>query len=220
MDVCSEINENEVEEEAPTLSEVVERSMEEFRPLKRSIDVFSAFQEEASTSLVEVYRRHEVGYFDARERVLNKPVKVGPIIAAEIMFWLKSIRRRMTASPRARNPWFIELKRALPKEIFVVLQEAVLQSPSMFGISVEGLAIKYCEKKRLIRDLAKLAICDTSVIKEQTIKHFKGKRQGCRAEVVVSVEKPCILFYNEKRMEVEISLYYGYWNELHYAFHG
>jgi hypothetical protein len=81
--VLEQSDNNEEIEEPPTLSEVVERSLEEFKRLSRSIYVFSAFREEASASLQCVYRRYEINS-SPREKVLCKSVKVGPIITAEV----------------------------------------------------------------------------------------------------------------------------------------
>ena len=96
-------NDGEIEDQ-PTLSEVVERSVDEFKRLSRSIDVFAAFREEASAFLRYVYSRHEITRLSTRELVLSKFVKVGPMINEEVSVWLKLLRRRMMPSPRARNP--------------------------------------------------------------------------------------------------------------------
>ena len=124
--------------------------------------MFAAFQEEASAFLRYVYSRHEIARLSTRELVLSKFVKVGPMINEEVSVWLKLLRRRMMPSPRARNPWFIELKRGLLTEIYSLITEAVLASPSMFGIAIEGKAIKFTNKNRLVRDFSYLAAAQSS----------------------------------------------------------
>ncbi|KAK3720966.1 hypothetical protein QZH41_006534 [Actinostola sp. cb2023] len=92
------------EEDVPSLAEVLKSSVQEFYPLRSTVDSFTAFRDEAMQALEGVYRNHRVGLLDDSEKILDKPVNVRPAIAAEIMLWLKSIYRRMTGSPRAQNP--------------------------------------------------------------------------------------------------------------------
>jgi len=205
-------------EEPPTLSEVLERSLEEFKAIKSSINVYSAFCEEATASLKSVYYRHEI-HSSPRENLLNMPVNLGPIIASEILVWLKMIRRRMLPTLKSSNPWFIHLKRGLSKDVFMRMREIVLCSPSMFGIAVEGETINFTNKNRMIRDFSYLGAVSKSYIKEQICKTFKGKRKGCHAELVICASKPFVMLYDNRKCEVEIQIHYGFWNEFGYAFH-
>jgi len=208
------------EEDVPSLAEVLKSSVQEFYPLRSTVDSFTAFRDEAMQALEGVYRNHRVGLLDDSEKILDKPVNVRPAIAAEIMLWLKSIYRRMTGSPRAQNPWYIELRRGIPKEIFMVIIDACSKSPTNFGISVESSLLKFTHKKRLIRDLSKLAGVSATLVRDKLKKVFKGRREGCKAELVVSNEKPFVLTYDERNLKIVLKCHYGYWNELGYGFHG
>lgn len=211
--------ESEDEGSVPTVSEVIESAIDEFRVLKRDINVCYAFREEAKEVLLDLYRRNHVSHFTSRERVLNKSVKFEAMIAPEIIHWLKIIRKHMSPSPKPRNPWCIVFKRGMPKVVFEAMVEAVLARPSMYGIAVEERVVKFTQIKRLIRDFSNLSSLSSSQVEAQLEKKFIGKRKGHRANVISKVSKPFSLSYDEKKLEVIVKLFYGYWNELDYSFH-
>ena len=89
--------------------------------------------------------RHEVGVH-GMDKSLMSSLPAWPMITSEVLIWLNRIRRRMSANPKASNPWTIEVKRDLPQEIFEVLVKSVQGAPSAFGVSVEDNVIKYTKK--------------------------------------------------------------------------
>ena len=74
------------------------------------------------------------------------------MITSEVLMWLNRIRRRMSANPKASNPWTIEVKRDLPQEMFEIIMKSVQGAPSTFGVSVEKNMIKYTDRNRLLCD--------------------------------------------------------------------
>ena len=99
----------------------------------------------------------------------------------------------MVASPRARNPWFIEIKRDLPQEIFCVIKDAVLSGISAFGVSVEDSVVKFNHKNRLYRDLSKFCGLTKSEIQNRLRKNFGARHKDFKAEVLVDNNKPLSL---------------------------
>lgn len=219
MNVLTESGSECSEEEAPSVCEVISSSVKEFYCLRSSFNSFTAFKDEAIESLQEVYSCHRVGNLDDCEKVLNKPVSLRPAIAAEILLWLKLIYRRMSGLPRAKTPWYIKIRRGFPEQLFMVIIEACSKYPSNFGISVQPFGLEFTHKKCLIRDFSKLSSSSTTIVKDMLQKVFKGRRNGCRAEILVSREKPFVLTYDERNLKIVLKCHYGYWNELGYSFH-
>ncbi|KAK3732348.1 hypothetical protein QZH41_000538 [Actinostola sp. cb2023] len=132
------------EEDVPSLAEVLKSSVQEFYPLRSTVDSFTAFRDEAMQALEGVYRNHRVGLLDDSEKILDKPVNVRPAIAAEIMLWLKSIYRRMTGSPRAQNP----CKDAMERPVGNIVSSNAVLSPQ--------------DRQELIRDVVQAVLAATA----------------------------------------------------------
>ena len=81
----------------------------------------------------------------------------------------------MVVSPRARNPWFVGIKRDLPQENFrlIGLKDAILNGISALGISVEDSVVKF-NQNRLRKD-------------------FGARHKDFKAEVLVDNNKPLSL---------------------------
>ena len=219
-EVCSNANSggNSKEPEC-SLEEVIKRSVNNFRPLRRLLDNYDTFNVEASSCLENVFKRHE-SKGNNTDRVLLSRASVWPMITAEVLMWLKCINRRMLATPKARDPWCIEIKRDLPQEVFIHIKDAIRKGVSAFGVSVEDSVVKFTHRKRLPRDFSKFCGLTQSDIKTKLKKTFSGNRKNFKADVLVDEDKPFIICYDHKRMKVIVTCHYGLWNEFGYGFHG
>ena len=148
------VESEETEEDEVSLNDILETSISNFTALRRSISNYTHFREEARQLMLNVYHRHEVGVH-GMDKSLMSSLPAWPMITSEVLIWLNRIRRRMSANPKASNPWTIEVKRDLPQEIFEVLVKSVQGAPSAFGVSVQDSVIKYTKKNRLLRDFSK-----------------------------------------------------------------
>ena len=135
------------EDEGPevSLNDILETSISNFTALRRSISDYTHFREEACQLMLNVYHRHEVGVH-GMDKSLMSSLLAWPMITSEVLIWLNRIRMRMSAKPKASNPWTIEVKRDLPQEIFEVLVKSMQGALSAFGVSVEDSVIKYTKK--------------------------------------------------------------------------
>ena len=136
--------------------DVLERSMSKFNVLRPSMSNFSDFKEAAHQLLTNVYHRHEDGVH-GKDNALMSSIPAWPMITSEVLMWLNRIRRRMSANPKASNPWTIQVKRDLPQEMFETLMKSVQGAPSTFGVLVEKNMIKYTNRNRLLRDFSKFS---------------------------------------------------------------
>jgi len=177
------------ENEDPELSleDVLKLSLDNFRHLRPSIRIFLDFCEEAHGELAAVYHRHENG-FHGMDKVLLSNAPVWPMISGEVLQWLSGIRRRMSANPKSRDPWTIEIKRDLPNDIFSSIKKAIQGAVSAFGVSVEDTVITYYHINRLLRNFSKFSSISRSQVDNKLKQTFGGKRKGFKAEVLVSKE--------------------------------
>ena len=139
------------EDEGPevSLNDILETSISNFTALRRSFSNYTHFREEARQLMLSVYHRHEVGVH-GMDKSLMSSLPAWPMITSEVLIWLNRIRRRMSANPKASNPWTIEMKCDLPKERFEVLVKSV-----QGAVSAEDNVIKYTQKNPLLRDFLK-----------------------------------------------------------------
>ena len=86
------------------------------------------------------------------DKALMSSIPAWPMITSEVLMWLNRIRRRMSANPKASNPWTIEVKRDLPQEMFEIIMKSVQGAPSTFGVSVEENMMKYTDRNRFLCD--------------------------------------------------------------------
>ena len=124
-----------------------------------------------------MYHRHENGVH-AMDKVLLCNAPVWPVISGEVLEWLSGIRRRMSANPKSRNPWTIEIKRDLPNDIFSSIKKAIQGAVSAFGVSVEDTVITYYHKNRFLRDFSKFSSISRSEVESKLKKNLWGKAKG------------------------------------------
>ena len=205
-EVCS--NSSDVGNSEPdySLEDVIKWSVNKFYPLRRLLDDYSTFSVEASFCLENVFKRNEARRSNM-DRVMFSTTSVWPMITAEVLI------------PKARNPWFIEIKRDLPQEIFQHIRDAVKKGVSAFRVLVEDSMVKFTQKKRLFRDFSKFCGVTQSDIKTKLKKTFSGNRKNFRAEVLVDDHKPFTIPYDRKRVQVIVTCHYGCWNNFGYGFH-
>lgn len=201
-----------------TLDEVIKISADQFSCLRDSIPDYYSFLEEAKKQLLCTYRRYETGV-GRMEKVLKSSTPAWPMICSEVLLWLKGIHRRMMVSPRARNPWSIEIKRDLPEQVFLHMRDAIKGSSTAFGVSVQTHELKFTHKTRLLRDLSKFCGVSSSEIRARLQKSFGGNRKGFAAEILVGETKPFIISYDKKKYRITLSCRYGCWNNFGYGFH-
>ena len=148
-------------------------------------------------------------------------LEVGPIIAAEVILWLKKLNRRLTPRKTAHNPLTVQLARDLPVKVFSFILETVKKARSRYGVTyLESRAsdsIVYTEENRVVRDLARLCDISQALVLEYFSKKFSGARKG-NARVVVTAKKPFTVSYYKKGSQVVVKCYYKYTNKHGYTF--
>ena len=107
----------------------------------------------------------------------------------------------------------------MPKEIFAHFREAIRLGKSRFGVIVGESTVKFTKNNRLIRDFAKMTGLAQGELRQKLHKIYKGNCLGCRAEILLSEEKPFVISYDDRHLRINLGCHYGFWNQFGYGHH-
>ena len=141
--------------------------------------------------------------------------KVHTLVAKEVLYWKKVIQRRMHKTPRQACPYRIDISYRLSEEIFCCIKD-LLTCVSQYGLEMhqsKGVTtIKIWCKRKLelfFNDILGAASggLPTKVIKNAIVK------------ILISEQKVFTLKYRKASERMEITCFYGVWNEHHVPQH-
>ena len=141
--------------------------------------------------------------------------KVHTIVTKEVLYWKKVIQRRMHKTPRQSCPYRIDFSYRLSEEIFSCIKD-LLTCVSQYGLEIHQTkgttTIKIWSKRKLelfFNDVLGAACggLPTKVIKNATVK------------ILISEQKVFTLKYTRACERMEITCFYGVWNEHHVPQH-
>ena len=140
------------------------------------------------------------------------------IFREESLLWLKGIHRRLSGRRRIRNPYYGEITRDMPSEIFAVLVRLVkvlrFCRPFCYCESnSKGTVISFTDMGHITRFLALLAgISEADVEAEFLKKELKGRRIGSKVAVLVREDKDFALTHSLRKGQLTLSFNFGEWN--------
>ena len=115
--------------------EAILKATQALRPLRDLVYNHIAFEEEVKASLNSLFQKHREEQ-SSLERVRQSQISAASLIEGEVKIWLKMIHRRLSPRMKARNAWRIEVKRAMPSEVFgALILQAVKKARSAYGVS-------------------------------------------------------------------------------------
>ena len=91
-EVCSNSRDVGYSEPDYSLEDVIKRLVNKFYPLRRFLDDYSTFSVEASFCLENVFKRNEAQRSNM-DKVMFSTTSVWPMITAEVLMWVKCIKR-------------------------------------------------------------------------------------------------------------------------------
>ena len=199
---------------------VVSNAIKALRPFRNNVDNMFAFEEEVKVTLNSLYEKHRQGQTSI-ERARQSLIQVSPLLEREIKIWCKMIYRRLSTRTRARNAWRVQLKRAMPMEVFIFILQAVKNARSAYGVSYkeEKLidTITYDRENRVLRDFSQMSQLSRDSVQAFFSKKSKGARKGTM-QVVISSETPFTISFLKRTQQVMSSLHYKFINEFGYTF--
>ena len=123
---------------------------------------------------------------------------------------MKILGRRMRRIPRSTRPYRIDISYRVSDEVFTYILK-FLPCVTCYGLEIENLKngggsfIKVWYKRKMELFLNDL------MGKNLPVKTVKG----CRLEVVISRERLFTIKYRKTSEKLDISCYYGLWNQYH-----
>ena len=201
--------------------EAILKATQALRPLRDLVYNHIAFEEEVKASLNSLFQKHREEQ-SSLERVRQSQISAASLIEGEVKIWLKMIHRRLSPRMKARNAWRIEVKRAMPSEVFgALILQAVKKARSAYGVSYkeEKLVdtISYNSENRLLRDFSQMSQINRDLVQEFFLKKSKGTRKGT-LQVVISSESPFTICFVKRTQQVVVNVHYKFTNEHGYTF--
>ena len=161
----------------------------------------------------------EMSRNSAVNKVLNiKPINAAPILRKEEKLWLADIRRRIGGRRSVRNPYYGEINRDFPMEIFLVILKILrgldgFVEPFCYHRENSKAIVVSFTSMRLVNELFSL-LCGLSkdVVTTYFKRNFSGARKGHTAAIIVNDLKDFALIYKKRSGKLVIGFNYGEWN--------
>ena len=151
-------------------------------------------------------------------RALNKPINAAVILQRESKLWLAGIRRRIGGQRSVRNPYYGEINRDLPIEIFTVILKSIwgldgFVGPFCYHRENKKAIVVSFTSVRLVNELfGLLSGLSKDVVTSYFKRNFSGARKGHTAAVIVNDVKDFALIYKKRSGKLVIGFNYGEWN--------
>ena len=149
---------------------------------------------------------------------LRSPINPAPILQREARLWLAGIRRRIGGRRSVRNPYYGEIHRDTPLEIFRVIVRVVrgldgFVEPFCFHRDNSKAIVLSFTSMRLVHELfGLLSGFSNEVVAGYFKRVFSGARKGHTASVIVNEVKDFALIYKKRSGRLVIGFNYGEWN--------
>ena len=148
------------------------------------------------------------------------------VLSRESKHWLGMIHRRLAGRKRIKKPYFAEMHRNVPYEIFGVIKRMIVsqakdfQRPECYVESnSKGEVVSFTSKKPLVFLFSLLSGMSTRKVKHFLQRALTGKRHGFTTKVLISNIKDFAFVYIFKTSELIIQYHYGEWNSHGFPLH-
>ncbi len=182
------------------------------------------FEDEESHDDTEMLKTNEAG----PENCANNPrtisrflfgckIDAGSVFRRESLIWLEGIYKRMAAKRRIRRPYYSEIKRDIPEEMFLVLvrtiesqKTQIFNPPNCYvARNKKAIVVSFTSITSVKNFLSLLSSKDVTCYVERTL---AGYRKGHRVNVLVTDTKDFALTYYIRKRQLSISFNFGEWN--------
>lgn len=150
--------------------------------------------------------------------ITGSTISTGALFQRESKLWLEAICRRLGGRRRIANPYYAEVTRDIPQEIFSFIVKLfkcvpVFCEPRCFYVKnrkAEVISFTY------FPDVLYFFSLLTGLAKKDVLYYMKktlsGARLGNKTKVLVSEEKDLALVYKISKGQLKISFHFGEWN--------
>ena len=163
--------------------------------------------------------------YEIRTLLATTTVSAKGVFQREGKLWLEAIHRRLGARKRMINPYFAEISRDLPRELFDFLVRILksvpqFKEPRCFCASNKKGTVLTFTIKALFRQFMSILTGFSEDRVDGFLKRtLKGARSGNKVKVIVSEEQDLALVYKNRKGQLKISFHYGEWNNYGYPQH-
>ena len=183
------------------------------------------FRDKAIRLLIPVAELSQKEINDATDsqasRIISENYNPLPLLREESKYWLKAIYRRLGSRNRIRTPYYAEIRRDIPSEIFGLVVRVVKR------VSVKEFYPPLCFHAKnnkaevisftTIDSVAKLWCLLSGLNLKSVKKHFKrslggGRKKGYKFEVLVNDTRDIAFMYKFSKQQLIVCFHYGEWN--------
>ena len=172
-------------------------------------------------------RQQDVRGPDISHILLSSNINADAVFKSESCLWLKGIHRRLVGRRNIRRPFYSEIRRDIPEQIFNVLVRAI-KSSLLPELSEPNCCIAGNKKGKVI-SITSLSLLRTflSWLSGKSVREvasclertLTGRRKDHKTKVLVSSEKDFGLIYNFAKGQLTVQFHYGGWNSYGFPQH-
>ena len=154
----------------------------------------------------------------AAQRLSTQTISAGHVLDSESRMWLKAIYKRLAGAVGIRRPYYGEITRCIPYDIFTtarqVLRDFDCQEPDVYiKGNRKGEVISFTSFHLLQKFLSCLSGISVSEVKKFfTRKLIKGNRHNHKVKVIITKQKDFGIVYKKNIGQLSIQFHFGEWN--------
>lgn len=152
-------------------------------------------------------------------------INAAVVFRSESELWLKRIHRRLAGKTSIRQPYYCEIRRDIPAEMFNVLFRSLnvvaeFREPFCYVVgNRKGKVISFTFLPLLKTFLSKLSGRSVNEITQYLERTLKGRRKDHTTKVLVTINKQFALTYVFAKGQLTVSFNYGEWNQYGFPQH-
>ena len=224
MDAGTSEEEEEKETEHSVLTKTLNSFLENLNA-KFNMDFFVSTGVAMLMPLLDICRGGVTEISEASRLVSNSHIYASTVFRSESRLWLEAIHRRLSGRRRVRNPFFTEITRDIPYEMFRIFVKVI---KSVDGFAEPFVSFGQNRKAKVVsfttlRPVKQLLSVLSGMNEDEVVKYFKrtltGRKIGSKVAVLATEEKDMAFMYRLSKGQLVISFHYGEWNKFGFPQH-
>ena len=154
-------------------------------------------------------------------------INVGKVFRGESYLWLKAIYRRLAGRRNLRWPFYSQIRRDIPEEMFRCLVQAIKScrrplfcDPNCYVVESKKMTVVSFQSILAVKEFL-IALCLLSMPEVSAFleRRLKGNRKGHWTKLLVSETKDFALIYHSNKGQFELGFHFGEWNTFGFPQH-
>ena len=162
---------------------------------------------------------------DISKIMVSSSINLAVIYKSESQLWLKRIYRRLAGKTNIRRPYYSEIQRDMPVEMFLSLCRLLcnfpeFREPYFYNVgNKKAKVISFTHLPLVKYFLSRLSGKSVEEVAEYFERTLCAQRKGHITKVIVSPVKDFSLVYNFRKGQLTVSYNYGEWNSFGFPQH-